>query len=83
MSNGQHRSVFLEKDAYKKRRLRDVARAIPVIGTVLLMLPLSWETGTSTAGGVIYIFGVWVLLIILTAFVSRKLRHDFNEKTDR
>ena len=34
--------VFLERQAYKRRRMRDLARAVPIIGAVLLSIPLLW-----------------------------------------
>ena len=71
------KAVFLERASYRQRRLRDVARMLPLLGTVLWLLPLAWrdsDTGTSTT--LIYIFGVWFLLIVLSALVSHALRPD-------
>jgi len=49
-----------------------------VFASVLVMLPLLWPHDTPdqslTSSGIIYIFGLWVLLIILAFVMSRVLR---------
>ena len=69
--------VFLEKASYRQRRLRDAARLLPIVGLVLWMLPLTWSEVDGADGGassaLIYIFGVWVLLIVLAAVFSRHM----------
>ena len=72
-------SVFLERRAYHKRRMRDLARALPVFGLVLWGIPLLWsqgEGGTANRDAVVYIFAVWILLIALAAIISRAVRSD-------
>lgn len=70
-------SVFLERRTYRQRRLRDAARLIPIVGAVLLLLPLlGQEGGTSdrqTTGVGIYVFGVWLGLIVFSAATARAL----------
>lgn len=68
--------LFVERGAYRRRRLRDAARMLPAAGAVLWMVPLLWSPGASameqsTVGGWLYLFGVWVLLIIAAAMLSR------------
>lgn len=62
--------LFLERDNYRRRRVADAARMVPVLGFILLMFPLIWET---TAAALIYLFAVWAVLIVLIAFLSRRL----------
>lgn len=61
------RPLFLERASYRRRRAADAARLLPVIGLMLLAVPLLWpQQGAETVPGsraITYIFGVWVLLI--------------------
>ena len=68
-------AVFLERKRYRAQRLRDVAKMLPVLGIVLLFIPLLWrgDAETSNAYALQYIFGSWIFLIVLTGFVSRRL----------
>jgi len=70
-------TVFLERRTYRRRRLRDAARLVPLIGAVLLILPLlgQQEAGAqrATTGVGIYVFGVWLGLIVFSAVTARAL----------
>ncbi|MEN8895501.1 MAG: hypothetical protein ABF248_05355 [Yoonia sp.] len=70
------KAAFLAKDRYRKRRMRDLARAVPVIGGILLMLPLLWSNDTLNSTAIVYVFAVWVLLIVLAAVISRLVSTD-------
>ncbi len=69
--------LFLERDDYRRRRIMDAARILPVLGAVLLLLPLLWEPqqtpAPDTAAGGLYLFAVWGLLILAAALLSRRL----------
>ena len=64
--------VFLERRNYRRRRMMDALRLLPILGVLLWMLPLFWPT---TADGptapepvplstaVTYVFVVWLALI--------------------
>ena len=71
------RPLFLARAPYRRRRLRDAARLLPVLGAFLLLLPLLW-TPTSrmamTSGDVIYFFSVWLALIAFAAAFAPGLR---------
>jgi hypothetical protein len=60
-------------------RLPSIALVLAVAGAMLLLPPLALvATGISARpfgipATVIYLFAVWLLLIILTAFLSRRL----------
>lgn len=75
MTDKRTQSLFLERRGYRQRRLRDVARMLPVLGGVLWTIPLMWrqqgEDAVSNATALQYIFGVWVLVILITAVMSR------------
>jgi hypothetical protein len=64
------RPLFLARAPYRRRRLRDAARILPVLGLFLLLLPLLWAPDARmalAAGDVIYFFAVWLGLILLAA----------------
>lgn len=71
------RPLFLARAPYRRRRLRDAARLLPVLGIFLMLLPLLWAPGTRmamTAGDVIYFFSIWLGLIALAAAFAPGLR---------
>jgi len=73
------RRVFLERRTYRKNRLQDAARLLPVLGMILFFGPVfisgdaGGEAGTSMADWLVYCFVVWVVLIAVTALVNRAL----------
>ncbi len=66
-------TLFLEKQSYRRRRLADAAKLLPVLGVILLYLPILWADDARTASGLIYVFGVWALLIVVMWLVSTRL----------
>lgn len=64
--------VFLARNSYRLRRVADAARVLPVLGFVLLILPVMWQGGR-TAQGIIFLFSVWLGLIIAAALLARPL----------
>ena len=72
------RIEFLERDSYRQRRVRDAARMVPIFAAVLMLLPLMWSRKTPeqslTSSGIYYIFGLWIVLIVVSFFLSRVLR---------
>ena len=79
MTAKDDRAVFLEKASYRQRRLRDTLRMLPVLGVILWLMPLLWESGGAEASRTVmavkYVFGVWMFLIVFAgglAFFGRK-----------
>ena len=74
------RPVFLPRARYRRRRLRDAARLLPLFGGFLILLPILWSPATTrfrdTAPDGIYLFAVWAGLIVLAFLLSRHLRAD-------
>lgn len=72
------RPVFLERQSYRRQRLIDAARAIPVLGLVLFLLPLVWpaspQDGVPLAFRGLYLFVVWGALVLVTLLVSHRLQ---------
>ena len=63
-------SEFLERRSYRRRRLMDAVRLLPIVGLMLLMLPLFWPsvpddgtTAIAMSTAVVYVFFVWLVLI--------------------
>jgi hypothetical protein len=69
--------VFLERRTYRRRRLMDAARLLPVVGGLLFLVPLLWtsgpDEGAATAPTMIYVFAVWAGLIVTAVLLARKL----------
>ncbi len=65
-------SLFLERQSYRRRRLMDAARLLPILGAALIALPLLWPSQTSPEDGVplssasLYVFACWVFLIVVS-----------------
>jgi len=64
--------VFLERRSYRRRRMMDAWRLLPLLGLLLWMLPLFWPTAADVPAtdekmamstAVIYVFVVWLTLI--------------------
>lgn len=68
--------LFLARASYRRRRLRDAARLLPILGIFLLLLPILWMPDGRiklNAADIIYFFVVWLGLIVAAALFSRKL----------
>ena len=79
--NDQREPLFLERESYRQRRTIDAARLLPALGFLALCLPILWDNGSSegdgarvTSVGVIYLFGVWIILIGAALVLARRLR---------
>ncbi|MWD28822.1 hypothetical protein E0K89_015170 [Aquicoccus sp. SCR17] len=78
------RPLFLERTSYRRRRAADAARLLPVLGLMLFAVPLLWpqegEAAVRGSRAIVYVFGVWVVLIFcawsLSRLVSRSRRED-------
>ena len=95
MSPPPVRPVFLERQSYRQRRLIDAARLLPILGVLLLAVPLLWpegnefELGEGSAGqglpvsrAMIYIFSVWAGLAIASALLVWRLSVEEVERLD-
>ena len=78
--------MFLERRLYRRRRMMDAARLLPLVGLLLFLAPLLWAPtpgeGASTAHGMIYLFTIWALLIVISAVLSRWLADPRGEGPD-
>ncbi|HBS49267.1 MAG TPA: hypothetical protein DEA05_03885 [Rhodobacteraceae bacterium] len=80
--------VFLERQGYRRRRLADAARLLPILGAALLAVPLLWPRADAPGGGVpmstafLYVFGVWAGLIALAAGFGLRARRRVGRGED-
>ena len=74
-------ALFVERQTYRRRRLRDAARVLPLLGILLWSVPLLWGTGSNGAvasSALMYLFGVWAMLVVASALITIRLGHDDN-----
>ncbi|SCY14361.1 hypothetical protein [Paracoccus tibetensis] len=68
------RPLFLERASFHRRRLGDAARVLPVLATLLLLLPVWWvPRSVSYAGGAVWFFALWAGLIVAIWALHRAL----------
>ena len=67
--------IFLARETYRRRRLIDAVRLLPVVGLLLFLAPLigGSDAARSTAVAGFFIFVVWFALIAATAVLVRLL----------
>jgi len=72
--------LFLQRESYRRRRLIDAARFLPILGLLLWAVPLLWSGGPEDAmpgsGALIYIFGIWTALVVAAFVLSVRLRRN-------
>jgi len=72
--------IFLERRTYRRRRMSDAARMLPILGAALFLLPLLWGSGDAepvrTSVVMFYLFPVWLALAVISVLISRHLRRD-------
>lgn len=78
--------LFLAKSGYRRRRLNDAARLVPVFGAFLIFLPILWGPARTpepdTAADGLYLFGVWAGLIAAAAALAPGLRRNSGPEAD-
>lgn len=68
------RPLFLERASFRRRRLGDAARVLPVLAALAMMLPVWWLPGAFSFGtGAIALFGFWAALILAVRVLHRAL----------
>lgn len=66
--------LFLERASFRRRRLGDAARVLPVLAALAVMLPVWWlPRSFSFAAGAIWLFGLWAALILAVWLLHRAL----------
>lgn len=67
--------LFLARRSYRRRRLIDACRLVPLFGAVIMLIPLLWtEPGSgSLAVRGLFLFAAWGVLVIISAGLARLL----------
>ena len=69
------RPLFLERASFRRRRLGDAARVLPVLAAILVLVPVWWMPAqVSFAAGAVWLFGLWAGLIAAIWALHRALR---------
>ena len=73
---------FLERAGYRRRRLGDAGRLLPILGAILFAMPAipAKAAPASTGRMGIYLFGVWAMLILAALLLSRHLLRASDEE---
>ena len=69
--------LFVERPTYRRRRILDAMRAMPVLGLLLWLVPLLWSASgneVSATSALIYLFGGWIGLVVVSAGLIVALR---------
>jgi len=81
------RPLFLARQGYRRRRAMDAARALPILGAFLFLLPLLWTAGEGGIGATrtvtVYVFVIWAGLIAGAGWLSRYLETHQEDVAER
>lgn len=68
------RPLFLERASFRRRRLGDAARVLPVLAALAVLVPVWWlPRGVSFGAGAVWLFGLWAVLILAIFLLHRAL----------
>ncbi len=75
-----------ERGLYRRRRLMDMARLLPLLGVVLILLPLLWQPAEQGERATVplgwFLFSVWLGLIGAAFLLTRALGHEAGGQPD-
>lgn len=71
--------LFLQRRSYRFRRMMDALRFLPFVGLALWMVPLLWPNAQDAGAmplstALLYIFGIWFLLVLAAWVLWRRTR---------
>ncbi|MEL6170127.1 MAG: hypothetical protein AAFR35_15680 [Pseudomonadota bacterium] len=72
--------LFLARRTYRRRRLMDAARLLPVLGLFIFLLPLVWGEALGTARAGLALVAAWVFLIVLAGALARALTLGWSDE---
>lgn len=68
---------FLARSSYRRRRIIDAARILPVLGLFIFFIPVLWHPADTpepdTARGGLYLFAGWFGIIVAAFLLARVL----------
>ncbi|MCK0172213.1 hypothetical protein [Aliiroseovarius sp. S1123] len=71
--------LFLARQSYRRRRIEDAARLLPLLGVVLFLLPLM-VGGVIGSVRVAFVFSSWFFLILSAMTLARYLGRDTGQR---
>lgn len=80
---------FLERQSYRRRRLIDTIRIVPVLGAMLWSVPLLWPTPeeggdtVASSDAIVYIFLVWLGLVLIGGGSAYMMKRSDAQEEDR
>lgn len=88
MAEGGRSPLYLARASYRRRRLIDGQRLLPVVMFLLFLLPLVWGgigTGRPVGAGAqsfVHIFVVWIVGIAIAAWIALRLAREDGPEGD-
>lgn len=82
MSEHRRSPLYLARASYRRRRLIDAQRLLPIFLFLLYLVPLLWGGAGSdepVGGGVrgyVHVFTVWIGAIVAAGMIARALMRD-------
>ncbi|MEL7255562.1 MAG: hypothetical protein AAGL23_15405 [Pseudomonadota bacterium] len=78
-------ALFVQQRTYRRRRMADAARMLPILGGILFLIPALWvgTQGISTASVMVYLFVVWAALAGIAGVLSRRLAPEEDDPKDK
>lgn len=80
--------LFLERGTYRRRRMMDAVRLLPLLGLALWLVPLLWPLPEDSVAplpmsvALRYVFGVWAGLILCCWLLGRGTKEAAEEAGD-
>lgn len=81
--------LFLERRSYRRRRMMDAVRLLPVLGLCLWLVPVLWprsaesaDAAVSTSTALLYIFSIWLGLCLISWIFWLRTRRDVSVQSD-
>ena len=71
--------LFLARQSYRRRRIEDAARLLPLLGVVLFLLPLM-VGGAIGSVRLAFVFSSWFFLIVSAMVLARHLGRDAEQR---
>ncbi len=72
--------LFLARSSYHKRRKMDALKMLAFFGAILWLIPAIWPSSPTgeteplaMSRALFYIFGVWIVLVVLSFVLTRDL----------
>jgi hypothetical protein len=76
---GSTQSRFLDRESYRKKRLIDASKLLPLLGALGFILPFVYlfteeDAQRSPGQTAIYLFVAWLVLILCAGYLAPRMR---------